>query len=36
MALPNQINHEHGGRGLYVDDPDGNHLECITAPYAKT
>lgn len=35
MSRPGQINHLHGGRGVYFDDPDGNHLECITAPYEK-
>jgi len=34
-AQPNQINHLHGGRGVYFDDLDGNHLECITAPYGR-
>jgi catechol 2,3-dioxygenase-like lactoylglutathione lyase family enzyme len=34
-AQPGQINHWHGGRGVYFDDPYGNHLECITKPYAK-
>ncbi|WP_343073364.1 VOC family protein [Pyxidicoccus fallax] len=32
-SQPGQINHLHGGRGVYFDDPEGNHLECITAPY---
>lgn len=36
MHVPNAINHLYGGRGFYFDDLDGNHLECITAPYAKT
>ncbi|WP_224244071.1 VOC family protein [Hyalangium gracile] len=34
-SKPGQINHLHGGRGVYFDDPDGNHLECITVPYSK-
>ncbi|MBN1208954.1 MAG: VOC family protein [Myxococcaceae bacterium] len=34
-SRPGQINHLHGGRGVYFDDPEGNRLECITAPYAK-
>ncbi|WP_224366785.1 VOC family protein [Hyalangium versicolor] len=34
-ARPGQINHLHGGRGVYFEDPDGNYLECITAPYSK-
>lgn len=29
-----QINHLHGGRGVYFDDPDGHNMEVITAPYA--
>lgn len=27
------INHLHGGRGVYFDDPDGHLMELITAPY---
>ena len=27
------INHHHGGRGLYFDDPGGHHLEVLTARY---
>jgi catechol 2,3-dioxygenase-like lactoylglutathione lyase family enzyme len=27
------INHNHGGRGVYFDDPSGHHLEAITQPY---
>lgn len=30
---PGRINHEHGGRGVYFDDPDGHSLELQTAPY---
>lgn len=30
---PGQINHNHGGRGLYFDDPAGHHLEIITRRY---
>ncbi|CAM00121.1 glyoxalase/bleomycin resistance protein/dioxygenase superfamily protein [Saccharopolyspora erythraea NRRL 2338] len=30
---PGEINHEHGGRGVYFDDPNGHVLEAITAPY---
>lgn len=29
------INHNDGGRGVYVDDPDGNKLEFITKPYGR-
>jgi catechol 2,3-dioxygenase-like lactoylglutathione lyase family enzyme len=31
--LPNQINTNHGGRGVYFDDPSGHHLEALTRPY---
>jgi len=27
------INTNHGGRGVYFDDPSGHHLEAITRPY---
>ncbi|MFT2019895.1 VOC family protein [Streptomyces sp. 796.1] len=27
---PQQINHRSGGRGLYVDDPDGHAIEFLT------
>ena len=30
-----QINHYHGGRGLYWADPDGHWLEIITRPYGS-
>jgi catechol 2,3-dioxygenase-like lactoylglutathione lyase family enzyme len=30
---PNEINHDHGGRGVYFDDPSGHHFELITRPY---
>jgi catechol 2,3-dioxygenase-like lactoylglutathione lyase family enzyme len=33
MRLPNQINTNHGGRGVYFDDPSGHHFELITQPY---
>jgi len=29
----NQINTNHGGRGVYFDDPDGHHLEALTRRY---
>jgi catechol 2,3-dioxygenase-like lactoylglutathione lyase family enzyme len=28
--LPGQINHRHGGRGVYFRDPDGHNLELLT------
>jgi catechol 2,3-dioxygenase-like lactoylglutathione lyase family enzyme len=34
--LPNQINHRHGGRGVYFEDPSGHFLEVITQPYATS
>ena len=30
---PGEINHEHGGRGVYFRDPSGHGLEVITRPY---
>jgi catechol 2,3-dioxygenase-like lactoylglutathione lyase family enzyme len=30
---PSEINHNHGGRGVYFDDPSGHHFELITKPY---
>lgn len=30
---PDEINHEHGGRGVYLLDPSGHYLELITRPY---
>jgi catechol 2,3-dioxygenase-like lactoylglutathione lyase family enzyme len=32
-SKPGQINHEHGGRGVYLLDPSGHYLELITQPY---
>jgi catechol 2,3-dioxygenase-like lactoylglutathione lyase family enzyme len=31
--IPGEINHEHGGRGMYFRDPSGHGLEVITRPY---
>ncbi|MBS2536897.1 VOC family protein [Catenulispora sp. NF23] len=33
MRLPGEINHEHGGRGVYFLDPAGHGIELITRPY---
>jgi catechol 2,3-dioxygenase-like lactoylglutathione lyase family enzyme len=33
MRVPNEINTNHGGRGIYFDDPSGHHFELITQPY---
>ena len=30
---PGEINHLHGGRGIYFDDPNGHVMEIITHPY---
>jgi catechol 2,3-dioxygenase-like lactoylglutathione lyase family enzyme len=30
-----EINHNHGGRGVYFDDPSGHHFELITKPYGS-
>ncbi|WP_420597382.1 VOC family protein [Deinococcus sp.] len=35
MKLPGQINHNHGGRGVYFLDPAGHGLEIITQPYGS-
>jgi catechol 2,3-dioxygenase-like lactoylglutathione lyase family enzyme len=32
---PNEINHDHGGRGVYFQDPSGHYLEIITRPYGS-
>lgn len=32
---PGTINHNHGGRGLYFDDPAGHHLEILTHRYGS-
>ena len=31
---PGEINHLHGGRGVYFEDPNGHVMEIITHPYA--
>jgi catechol 2,3-dioxygenase-like lactoylglutathione lyase family enzyme len=33
MRRPGEINNEHGGRGVYFEDPAGHTLELITRPY---
>jgi len=30
---PGEINHNHGGRGVYFRDPAGHGMEIITRPY---
>ena len=32
---PNQLNTNHGGRGVYFRDPAGHGLEVITRPYGS-
>ena len=32
-TMPQQINTNDGGRGLYWDDPNGHILEILTVPY---
>ncbi|MFG1807600.1 VOC family protein [Streptomyces sp. NPDC049040] len=34
MKQPGEINHHHGGRGLYFQDPAGHGMEIITTPYS--
>ncbi len=34
-ATPNQINTNHGGRGVYFRDPAGHGLEVITRAYSE-
>jgi len=34
-SRPGKINHNHGGRGVYFEDPDGHFLEVITRPYVS-
>lgn len=35
MKLPGEINHHHGGRGIYFLDPAGHGMEIITRPYGS-
>jgi catechol 2,3-dioxygenase-like lactoylglutathione lyase family enzyme len=35
MKQRGEINHNHGGRGLYFLDPAGHGLEIITRPYGS-
>jgi extradiol dioxygenase family protein len=35
MRQPGEVNHHHGGRGLYFLDPAGHGMEIITRPYAS-
>lgn len=33
LKQPGEINHNHGGRGVYFMDPGGHGMEIITRPY---
>ncbi|MDQ8046054.1 MAG: VOC family protein [Solirubrobacteraceae bacterium] len=35
QSVEGEINHNHGGRGVYFDDPAGHHFELITAAYGS-
>ncbi|MFF8770041.1 VOC family protein [Kitasatospora sp. NPDC015120] len=35
MKRPGEINHHHGGRGVYFLDPAGHGMELITRPYGS-
>lgn len=35
LQRPGEINHHHGGRGLYFMDPAGHGMEIITRPYGS-
>ncbi len=32
---PGEINHNHGGRGVYFPDPSGHSMEILTRPYGS-
>ncbi|MPY93118.1 MAG: VOC family protein [Acidimicrobiia bacterium] len=33
QSRPGEVNHNHGGRGVYFLDPNGHYLEILTVPY---
>lgn len=35
LKHPGEINHHHGGRGLYFLDPSGHGMEILTRPYGN-
>jgi catechol 2,3-dioxygenase-like lactoylglutathione lyase family enzyme len=35
-SRPGEINHNHGGRGVYFLDPAGHSMEMITRPYGSS
>ncbi len=34
-SRPGEINHNHGGRGVYFLDPSGHAMEILTRPYGS-
>ncbi|MFE7315327.1 VOC family protein [Streptomyces sp. NPDC057555] len=32
---PQEVNHHDGGRGVYVNDPDGHNMEFLTRTYSE-
>jgi catechol 2,3-dioxygenase-like lactoylglutathione lyase family enzyme len=35
QCRPGEINHSHGGRGVYFLDPSGHAMEILTRPYGS-
>ncbi|MYU50536.1 MULTISPECIES: VOC family protein [Streptomyces] len=35
IRQPGEINHHHGGRGVYFLDPSGHGMEILTQPYGS-
>ncbi len=35
QSRPGEVNHNHGGRGVYFLDPSGHALEILTRPYGS-
>ena len=35
QSRPGEINHNHGGRGVYFLDPSGHAMEILTRPYGS-
>jgi catechol 2,3-dioxygenase-like lactoylglutathione lyase family enzyme len=35
LKQPGEINHNHGGRGVYFLDPAGHGMEILTRPYGS-
>ena len=36
QSRPGEINHSHGGRGVYFLDPSGHAMEILTQPYGSS